>query len=169
MGFAEKLGKGRDETFYRSLGFSISSLSSLVCHGCWLRMFMPIWGSQDRGYQKGEEQTAVEFRAQVSRAVTKISEQGCPLAPRPEEFGKPRACRNSLAAAMLSCLPARSRHRMYQMQPGPLRWVQMDLESVGPEAYTVRLADQGSPFKAKNAKLGTEPWKGLMQVRVLEA
>lgn len=49
------------------------------------------------------------------------------------------------------------------MQPGPLLWVQMDLESAGPEAYTVRLADQG------NAKLGTEPWKGPMQVRVPEA
>lgn len=126
-------------------------------------------GESRQGVPEGRRTNSCRIQGTVSRAVTKISEQGCLLAPRPEEFGKPRACRNSLAAAMLSCLPARGRHRTYQIQPGPLLWVQMGLESVGPEAYTVRLADRGAPFKAKNAKLGTEPWKGPMQVRVPEA
>lgn len=100
-------------------------------------------GESRQGVPEGRTNSC-QIQGTVRRAVTKISEQGCLLASRPEEFGKPKACRNSLAAAMLSCLPARGRHRTYQMWPGPLLWVQMDLESVGPEAYTVRLADQGN-------------------------
>lgn len=46
------------------------------------------------------------------------------------------------------------------MQPGPVLWVQMDLDSVGPEAHTVGSARLGVPFKEKNTELGTEPWKG---------
>ena len=32
---------------------------------------------------------------------------------------------------------------MYQIQPGPLLWVHMSLDSEGPGAYTVGLAEKG--------------------------
>lgn len=59
---------------------------------------------------------------------------------------------------------------MYQVQPGPLLWVQMNSDSVGPEVSMGGLAGKGAPFKAKNAKvrMPTPSWKGPMQVRALE-
>lgn len=59
---------------------------------------------------------------------------------------------------------------MYQVQPGPLLWVQMDSDSVRSEVYMGGVAGKGAPFKAKNAKLRvqTPSWKGPMQVRGLE-
>lgn len=55
---------------------------------------------------------------------------------------------------------------MYQVQPGPLLWVQMDSDSVGPEVYMGGLAGKGAPFKQENVKIRVQSpfWKGPMQI-----